>query len=267
MSELTTRVFEAFPYHLRVRVKERLARMAGLPWDELARLDAARFEEADLDDSGRAIVEAVRPYTLTPPGRVAALCGAVDYLVDNDVPGAFVECGLWKGGSLMAAALRLRDRGVTDREVVGFDTFTGMTDPGEFDQDFRGIQQVPEDAGSQLPKGMSFGEVTENLRSTGYPAERIRLVEGDVAETVPGQAPERIALLRLDTDFYESTRHELEQLYPRLVDGGVLLIDDYGHYRGSRKAVDEYFADKRIFLVRVDFSARMGIKQPASTAS
>jgi O-methyltransferase len=267
VSELTTRFFEAFPYHWRVRVKERLARMAGLPWDELARLDVERVGRPDLDESAARILEEVRPYTLTPPDRVAALCGAVDYLVDNGVPGAFVECGLWKGGSLMAAAARLKDRGVTDRDVVGFDTFTGMTDPTEEDVDFRGVPQVPQDKGSQMPKGMSLPEVTENLRSTGYPAERIRLVEGDVRETLPGEAPEQIALLRLDTDFYDSTRHELETLYPRLVDGGVLLIDDYGHYRGSRKAVDEFFRDKRIFLQRLDFSARMGVKQSAPTAS
>lgn len=267
MSELTTRAFEAIPWHIRVRVKERLARMAGLPWDELARLDALRVGRPDVDESTEAIVQCVRPYTLTPEDRVAALCGAVDYLVDHDVPGAFVECGLWKGGSLMAAALRLRDRGATDRELVGFDTFTGMTDPGPEDVDFRSVQQVPEDQGSQLPKGMSLPEVTENLRSTGYPAERIRLVQGDVLETLPAQAPEQVALLRLDTDFYDSTKHELEQLYPRLVEGGVLLIDDYGHYRGSRKATDDYFRGERIFLQRVDFSARMAVKQHASAAS
>ena len=84
---------------------------------------------------------------------------------------------------------------------------------------------------------------------------------------MPGQAPGEIALLRLDTDFYDSTKHELEQLYPRLVAGGVLLIDDYGHYRGSKKATDEVLAGEPIFLQRLDFSARMGVKQRASTAS
>ena len=264
MSELTTRAFQTIPWHVRVRVKERFARMAGLPWDELARLDAQRVGLPDLDASASAIVEAVRPFTLTPPDRVAALCGAVDYVVDQDVPGAFVECGLWKGGSLMAIAMRLRDRGVCDRDVVGFDTFSGMTDPTEEDVDFRGIQQVPEDKGSQLPKGMSLPEVTANLQGTGYPVEHIHLVEGDVADTLPAQAPADVALLRLDTDFYDSTRHELEHLYPRLVEGGVLLVDDYGHYRGSKKATDEYLRGERIFLQRLDFSARMGIKQRAT---
>ena len=125
MSELTTRALATIPWHVRVRVKEQSARVAGLPWDELARLDVERVGSPDLDASTAAIVEAVRPYTLTPPDRVAALCGAVDYAIDHDVAGAFVECGLWKGGSLMAVAMRLRDRGVTDREVIGSDSFTG----------------------------------------------------------------------------------------------------------------------------------------------
>ena len=81
------------------------------------------------------------------------------------------------------------------------------------------------------------------LHGTGYPPERIHFVRGPVEETLPAGAPDEIALLRLDTDWYESTRHELEHLYPRLAAGGVLLVDDYGHWEGARKAVDEYFAD------------------------
>ena len=97
---------------------------------------------------------------------------------------------------------------------------------------------------------------------TGYPEEKIHYVEGKVEETLPGAAPEKIALLRLDTDWYESTRHELDVLYPLLSVGGVLIIDDYGDWQGAQKAVDEYFAKRkgRILLTRVDHSARMGVK-------
>ena len=262
MGRLANEVLDRIPLHLRVRVKERFARAAGLPWDELARLDVERVGRPDLDENTTEILDRVRPFTLTPPDRVAALCGAVDYVIDNDVPGAFVECGLWKGGSLMACAIRLAHRGATDRELYGFDTFEGMTDPTEgIDIDWRGFQQLPEDEGSQMRVDAGLEDVTENMRTTGYPMERVQLVKGDVRETVPAQAPEQIALLRLDTDWYDSTKHELEQLFPRLVPGGVLLIDDYGHYRGSRKATDEYFADRRIFLQRLDYAARMGVKQ------
>lgn len=251
---------DRIPPGAKTKVKERLARAAGLPWDELARLDVERVGRPDLDAQATAILERVRPYTLTPPDRVAALVGAVDYLVDHDVPGDFVECGVWKGGSLMAAALRLRHRGATDRELYAFDTYTGMTDPTEEDVDHAGRRHEPQGPDAQLPVDADEAAVRRNLDSTGYPAERIHTVAGDVAETIPGRAPEQIALLRLDTDFYESTKHELEQLWPRLAVGGVLVIDDYGHFRGARKATDDYFADTQVFLQRVDYTARMAVK-------
>lgn len=97
---------------------------------------------------------------------------------------------------------------------------------------------------------------------TGYDEQNVVFVKGKIEETVPAQVPERIALLRLDTDWYESTRHELVHLFPRLVRGGVLIIDDYGHWQGARKATDEYFRENGISLLlnRIDFSARIGIK-------
>lgn len=261
MGELTNRALERIPLHVRVRVKEKLAAAAGLSWDELARLDVLRVGRPDLDASAERIIEAVYEFTLTPPDRVAALCGAVDYVIDNDLPGSFVECGLWKGGSMMAIAMRLRDRGVTDRELYGFDTFAGMTDPTEEDVDWRGVQQAPPDKGSTLHLDAGLEDVRRNMATTGYPTERIHLVKGDVMQTIPGEAPEQIALLRLDTDYYDSTRHELEHLWPRLITGGVLLIDDYGHYRGSKKATDEILGNERILLTRLDYASRMGVKQ------
>lgn len=213
-SRLAGAALEKIPYHHRVVVKERIARAIGLPWDELARLDAQRAGIADADDSTRAIAEAVRPYTLAPPDRVVALCGAVDYLIDHDIEGDIVECGLWKGGSLMACAMRLRDRGVTDRRLIGFDTFAGMTDPSEEDVDWTGAQAPRQGKGAQMPIDADVDSVYANLRGTGYSGGAIELIQGDVRETLPGRAPERIALLRLDTDFYDSTRHELETLYP-----------------------------------------------------
>ena len=79
---------------------------------------------------------------------------------------------------------------------------------------------------------------------------------------MPAQAPEQIALLRLDTDYYESTRHEMFELYPRLVHGGVVIIDDYGHFRGSEKAVKEFLQEtgEPLLLHRTDYSGRVGVK-------
>jgi hypothetical protein len=231
----------------------------------------------DLDESMRNIIRTVEPYTLTSGERVAALCMSVDYIVDHGIPGVFVECGLWRGGSLMATLLRLRQRGISDRDVVGFDTFAGMTEPTREDVDFKDravgsrtwlnrlakgtVNKVAKVTKSGVSSGVSRDEVFALLASTGYAPERIHLVAGPVEDTLPAHAPETIALLRLDTDYYVSTRHELEHLYPRIPVGGVLIIDDYGHFKGARKAVDEYLKGHRILLQRVDYTCRLAIKQ------
>jgi hypothetical protein len=105
-------------------------------------------------------------------------------------------------------------------------------------------------------------DVQANLWSTGYPRDKLHFIQGKVEDTIPARIPGAIALLRLDTDWYESTRHELLHLYPRLVSGGVMVIDDYGHWQGARQAVDEYFAAGEVphFLHRVDYTARLLVK-------
>jgi O-methyltransferase len=108
----------------------------------------------------------------------------------------------------------------------------------------------------------SLDDVRANLLSTGYPANQIHFVPGKVEQTIPKTLPERLALLRLDTDWYESTKHELEHLYPRLSNDGVLIIDDYGHWRGAREAVDEFFLRSRHPLLhRLDYTGRLMLKR------
>lgn len=221
----------------------------------------------DFDADTSAVVEATRAYTLTSPERVFALCAAVRYLVGAKVPGAIVECGVWRGGSMMAAAMTLLSAGCDDRELYLFDTFTTMPAPGERDVDcfgtpaatlFQGPDNALENPGfAYLP----MDRVRELLVSTGYPAERLHFVPGLVEDTVPARAPEEISLLRLDTDWYASTAHEMRHLFPRLAPGGVLIVDDYGHFQGSRDAVDEYLADHdvHILLNRIDFTGRMAV--------
>jgi hypothetical protein len=98
--------------------------------------------------------------------------------------------------------------------------------------------------------------------SVGYPEEKVHFVQGPVEETLPEHAPAEIALLRLDTDWYASTKHELVHLYPRLAPGGVLIIDDYAYWRGARQAVDEYVNENELplLLVRIDHGARVAVK-------
>jgi hypothetical protein len=213
------------------------------------------FSTADI-----GLCRAVSGKTMTSPERIVALAEAVRYLVANGIGGALVECGVWRGGSMMAAALTLLQCGDRARDLVLFDTFEGMSAPTSRDVDLRGRT-----ADAATPEGslaIQEREVADNLRSTGYPMERVRLVKGRVEDTLPAQAPTSIALLRLDTDWYESTRHELEHLYPRLSRGGVLVIDDYGDWEGARQAVDEFIAraSPRPLLQRLDHTGRCCIK-------
>lgn len=238
-----------------------------LAWHGLELINpAARDAQAiaDLSPADRAIVHRVAPYTMTSLERRAALIGAVDYVVRHRIEGAIVECGVWRGGSMMAVALALLDRSQSQRELWLYDTFEGMSAPSAADRSYDGI--AAQDHLDRTVRGTgvwceaSLEEVIANLRSTGYPWERIHFVRGKVEDTIPATLPGPIALLRLDTDWYESTRHELRHLYPLLQPGGILIIDDYGHWQGARRAVDEYLAGQPVYLHRVDYTARLLVK-------
>ncbi len=216
------------------------------------------------------IIQGIRPYTMTSPARIWALVNAMQYISANQIEGDICECGVWRGGSVMAAALKLK--AARDfRTLWLYDTFAGMPEPIELDK--ASATGVPAHAewtmyrrGSAASDWCfaSLDDVRRNLESTGYPMERVRFVAGKVEETlsVPANLPDAIALLRLDTDWYESTKAELEALYDRLLPGGVLIIDDYGYWAGQRRAVDEFFASRprKIFLVRIDSIGRVGVK-------
>ena len=221
----------------------------------------------DLDPFTLSVCSRVKPYTLTSPERIAGLVEAVRYVVRADVPGALVECGVWRGGSALTVLLTLLDEGVTDRDVWLYDTFEAMPPPGDRDVDMFGtpaavgFKSYAEDGPPPGFEWLPFDQVRGNLLATGYPEERIHFVKGLVEATIPSQAPDAIALLRLDTDWYESTLHEFEHLFPRVPEGGVLLVDDYGHWMGAKQATDEYLAKSglALFLQRVDYTARMAV--------
>lgn len=222
---------------------------------------------SDLSPEERRIVMRARPFTMTSLERIAALTQAVEYTVKNGIPGAFVECGVWKGGSSMAAALTYLELGKGDVDLFLFDTFAGMPPPGNEDFHLETGQAAAELLSKSSKRGdvtayASIEEVRRNLESTGLPSERLHLVKGPVEETIPAHAPEQISGLRLDTDWYSSTKHELIHLFPRLAKNGVLIIDDYGHWAGARKAVDEYFMKQTVhpLLNRIDQTGRSCIK-------
>ena len=210
------------------------------------------------------IVRTVQKYTMTSAERIYALVQAVRYLSLANIAGGIVECGVWRGGSMAAAALTLLQLQDLKRDMYLFDTFQGMTEPTENDVDYEGREaaKLLRTEHSFKCDDASLEVVKHVLLETGYPAERMHFVRGKVEETIPNRAPDLIALLRLDTDWYESTKHELLHLFPRLSQGGVLIIDDYGHWKGAREACDEYFKQNRIpiLLNRIDYTGRIALK-------
>ncbi|HET9051052.1 MAG TPA: TylF/MycF/NovP-related O-methyltransferase [Candidatus Dormibacteraeota bacterium] len=215
-----------------------------------------------------ALCRSVEGWTLTSPERIVALRDAVRYVVRRGVPGAIAECGVWRGGSMEVVARTLLAEGAADRDLHLFDTFTEMPRPGPVDVDRGGRPAILDWERQRSDPDpwveSTFGLIPEDavrahLLETGYPAERLHLVAGLVEETIPAHAPPGIALLRLDTDWYGSTRHELVHLYPRMAPGGVLIVDDYGLFRGARRAVDEYLLEKgiEVLLQRIDDAGRL----------
>ena len=212
----------------------------------------------------RKILSEVSPYTVVSQSGINAVIESTKYIVQNDIPGAFVECGVYKGGAMMTIALSLLSDGVTDRDLYLFDTFSGMPEPEERDRDLWGKSAIKKFQQTKMSGWVKcpLDEVKKAMSSTGYPMERIHFIEGLVEDTLPENAPESVALLRLDTDFYKSTLHELIHLFPLLSSKGVLIVDDYGHFEGSRDAVNEFFETNELtpFLHRIDYAGRLVIK-------
>ncbi len=226
------------------------------------------FDNADVE-----IIEYITENKLskTSTERIVATINACKHAVSAQIEGDFVECGVWRGGNAIAAKKTFERLG-SDKTVYLFDTFTGMTAPGDHDKTAYNPKSADERFEEASRDGYrdwnyaSLEEVKDNFARSGVDSSGIRFVQGDVLQTlaVEENLPQCISVLRLDTDWYESTKVELERLYPRLTIGGSILIDDYGHWEGARKAVDEYFAGmeakRRPLLHYTDYTGRMGVK-------
>ena len=223
----------------------------------------------DFEEVHHNIWNKVRDYTMTSPERIYALTEAVTYINQNKIDGSIVECGVWKGGSMMAVIIRLLEMGNRERSLFLYDTFEGMSEPTELDVDPLGktatslLKERNKTEKDHIWAFSPLEAVKERIYNTQYPRELIHFVKGKVEETIPKTLPEKIAILRLDTDWYESTKHELIHLFPRLIEGGVLILDDYGHWSGAKKAVIEYIIENKIkiLLNRIDNTGRIGVKQ------
>src|SRR5437868_5745641 len=174
----------------------------------------------ELTEFDRETVRLAKPYTMTSPQRLQALILAIRHVVRRKLPGAIVECGVWRGGSMFAAARTLLDAGDPTRELYLYDTFSGMPPPGDEDvrhtdgQSAAALMADPREEQTRAVAGLQI--VKQTMAASGYDAGRVHFIPGKVEDTIPAQAPQQIALLRLDTDWYSSTLHELEHLYSRL---------------------------------------------------
>lgn len=224
------------------------------------------------DSTFHKIWESVQPYTMTSPERGYALYKSVNYVIDQKIPGSFVECGVWRGGSSMLIALTLSARNITNRNVVLIDTFKGMTPASDQDVDLNGnkaealMDGIQGEKLAELVKAeASLHDVQANMQRTGYNPRRIRYVKGDVRGILPSVQTSMISLLRLDTDFHDSTLAELEALYPRVAQHGIVIIDDMGHWKGAAQAVDDYFektkdSHKYPMMWALDYTGRGFVK-------
>ena len=208
-----------------------------------------------------------KDFTMTNLPRMYSLYQSVKYICQAKIPGDFVECGVWRGGSAMIIAHALMEMDESHRKIYLYDTYTGMAEPTEEDHT---VENVSAQAHSEWENHKadeynkwayaSLEEVKGNMKSTGYPMGNIVFIKGKVEETIPDVLPKMISLLRLDTDWYESTLHELKHLYPLLAVKGIMILDDYGYWAGSKKAVDEYFENQPILLNRIDTNGRLVVK-------
>ena len=222
----------------------------------------------ECDEGDKAILKHVLDagLTMVSQERLFTTLMACKHVCAAGLEGDFVECGVWRGGNAIVAADVFRRAGQARKSWL-FDTFTGMTEPT--DADVRRNGEGARETFFRKQRGdhnewcyASIEDVQESVRRAGLTAN-VRFVKGDVMLTLadPTALPTTISVLRLDTDWYESTKLELEVLYPRLVRGGILIIDDYGHWQGAKKAVDEYFVDvPRPFLQYTDATGRVGVK-------
>ena len=226
------------------------------------------IEEASKEDI--ELMKLCDNYSMTSDLRKWALIQSFKYIIDNNIEGDFVECGVWKGGNLILIKKLMERYNITNRKIFGYDTYEGMSEASNFDikkdntKASIKYEKLKKNNSNQINWNFaSKEEVIENLNNNVKDTSNIDLIKGKVEETLQlsKNIPQKISVLRLDTDFYESTKIELEVLYAKLSVGGVLIIDDYGSWKGSRKAVDEFFHNKKIWLHYIDHDGRLLIKR------
>jgi O-methyltransferase len=238
----------------------------GIPLSALALGGKFGFDE---EEQIKVAVARVAGHTMTTFERLASLWEQVRYLDRYGIGGDLVECGVWKGGSVGLMALAHLAAGPPRRTLQLFDSFAGLPEP-RAEMDGRGaVRYAGERGGGKLESiDQCVGPLADNRRlleeAIGYPRELLRYHVGWFEQTVPAAVAEMgpIALLRLDGDWYESTRIPLAHLYAKVVHGGIVVIDDYGQWEGSRRAVDEFLATlgEPVLLNHIDYTSRYWLR-------
>ena len=206
-------------------------------------------------------------YTMTSHERVFSLMQSIEFVKKNNVDGDFVECGVWKGGNLILFQKYI-EKYELDKKIYAYDTFEGMSEPEDVDKTFSGessiylLEKLKKKKVNRkeniLIAECSLEDVKKNFK-LHCGEQNLICVKGPVENTLDNleNIPKKISLLRLDTDWYSSTKKELEILFPLLEKNGILIIDDYGYWQGARKAVDEFFKDKNVTMFKIDSTGRM----------
>lgn len=205
-----------------------------------------------------------KAFTMLSRERLYDFYTSINYIVDAKIPGDIVEIGCWAGGSISMARMALNQRKDDSiaRTVLGYDTFTGHSKPSDDEYDVWGKNQAERfDELRGEPWAMQSEEtVTANILNILGNHEGIKLIKGKIEETARRHKPHKISILRIDVDWYEPTYESLEQFYGILETGGILIVDDYGHHSGSKKAVDEFFKNKPVKFFHTDYSCISSIK-------
>ena len=223
-------------------------------WTSQMRETAMRGYNRFANDSFARAYREVRPYTMSTHARLRGLYTAVQQVASDKIPGDVVECGTARGGSAALLGMAIREAGYP-RTLWVFDTFEGIPPPTFAD---------PDHDIAALYTGHFRGEidqVRDLFKRIGI-LDHSRLVKGLFQDTIPHCDVGPIAVLHLDGDWYESVKVCLDHLYERVTPGGVIQIDDYGHWEGARKAVDEFLAERRlsVSLRYLDYTGRQFTK-------
>ena len=207
--------------------------------------------------------------TMVSESRLISTFLSTKYILENNIPGDLIECGVWRGGNSIGIKYLL-EKYKSDKKLYLFDTFKGMTEPTKFDVSIQDEISAREKYEKSIKTNYNewcfcpLSEVKENFIKAKLSLENIIFIEGPLEDTLLNEKniPGKISLLRLDTDWYESTRVGIEKLFPKLSSKGITLIDDYGHWGGAKKAIDDFFGESKYQILNsyVDYTGRMIIK-------